>query len=122
MTSASVRGWRPHAFLAGSAHTMPPAQDLAQMSPQGARSGSDTAERSGTFRRPRESERAMRVHSSSGRTPTHRDGHSTPKDMVEQLQTVLDTIADGVAVSNKDGRIVQANRAFRELLAVDRVL
>src|SRR5262249_34938533 len=63
----------------------------------------------------------MRVHSSSGRPQTHRQEHSTPKDAIEQRQTVLDTIAEGVAVSDQEGHIIQANREFRELLAVDRM-
>ncbi len=37
-----------------------------------------------------------------------------------QLHTILETIADGVAVSGTDGRLIQTNRAFRALLAADR--
>jgi PAS domain S-box-containing protein len=36
-----------------------------------------------------------------------------------QLHTILETIADGVAVSGPDGRLLTTNRAFRELLAAD---
>jgi signal transduction histidine kinase len=38
----------------------------------------------------------------------------------DQLNSVLETIADGVAVFGRDGRLLQANHAFRELLALDR--
>lgn len=41
-------------------------------------------------------------------------------ERAEQLQTILETIADGVAVSDQDGRIIQTNRAYRELLGLDR--
>jgi signal transduction histidine kinase/GAF domain-containing protein len=40
-------------------------------------------------------------------------------ERAERLQTVLDAIADGVAVSDDKGRIIQTNRAFRDLLAMD---
>jgi PAS domain S-box-containing protein len=40
-------------------------------------------------------------------------------ERAEQLHTILETIADGVAVSATDGRLIQTNRAFRELLAAD---
>src|SRR5262249_30578225 len=63
----------------------------------------------------------MSVHSSSGRPLTDRDGHSNPVEAVEQRQAILDTIAEGVAVSDQEGHIIQANRAFRELLAVARI-
>jgi PAS domain S-box-containing protein len=35
------------------------------------------------------------------------------------LHTILETIADGVAVSGTDGRLIQTNRAFRALLAAE---
>lgn len=41
-------------------------------------------------------------------------------ERAEQLQIILETITDGVAVTDQEGRIIQENRAFRELLAVDR--
>ncbi|HEV2461770.1 MAG TPA: PAS domain S-box protein, partial [Ktedonobacterales bacterium] len=40
-------------------------------------------------------------------------------ERAEQLHTILETIADGVAVSGTDGRLIQTNRAFRALLAAD---
>jgi signal transduction histidine kinase len=41
-------------------------------------------------------------------------------DRAEQLQTVLETIADGVAVYDAEGRPIQTNRAYRELFALER--
>jgi signal transduction histidine kinase len=41
-------------------------------------------------------------------------------DRAEQLQTVLETIADGVAVYDMEGRPIQTNRAYRELFALER--
>jgi signal transduction histidine kinase len=41
-------------------------------------------------------------------------------DRAEQLHTVLDTIADGVAVYDMQGRPIQTNRAYRELFALER--
>src|SRR5262249_44714502 len=38
----------------------------------------------------------------------------------ERLRTILDTITDGVFVYDRDGRVVQCNRAYRELIAADR--
>jgi PAS domain S-box-containing protein len=63
----------------------------------------------------------MGVHSDSCRPRTHSDGHSFSHDVDEQLQVILDTLAEGVAVSDQEGHIIQANRAFRELLAVEQV-
>jgi signal transduction histidine kinase/putative methionine-R-sulfoxide reductase with GAF domain len=45
------------------------------------------------------------------------EAHATER--AEQLRTILETIADGIAVTDKDGRIIQANRAYRELFAMD---
>jgi signal transduction histidine kinase len=41
-------------------------------------------------------------------------------ERAERLNTILETMADGVGVFNQDGRLIQMNRAGRELLAVDR--
>jgi signal transduction histidine kinase len=41
-------------------------------------------------------------------------------DRAEQLHTILETIADGVAVYDAAGRPVQTNRAYRELFALER--
>jgi signal transduction histidine kinase len=41
-------------------------------------------------------------------------------DRAEQLSTVLETIADGVAVYDIQGRPIQTNRAYRELFALER--
>ena len=41
-------------------------------------------------------------------------------DRAERLNTILETIADGVAVHDAEGRLVQLNRAYRGLLALDR--
>jgi signal transduction histidine kinase len=40
-------------------------------------------------------------------------------ERAERLNTILDTMADAVVVLDQDGRIIQTNRAYRELLAVD---
>jgi PAS domain S-box-containing protein len=50
-----------------------------------------------------------------------RAGEEQATERAAQLHTILETIADGVAVSGMDGRLVQTNRAFRELLAADRL-
>ncbi len=42
-------------------------------------------------------------------------------ERAEQLQTILETMADGVLVSDHRGRPLQMNRAYRSLLAVDHV-
>jgi signal transduction histidine kinase/GAF domain-containing protein len=42
-------------------------------------------------------------------------------ERAEELQTILETMADGVAVFDQAGHITQTNRAFRELLALDRM-
>jgi len=108
-------------FLAGLARTMPPAEDLGPCAAEGEH-GPGVAKRSRTCLGFSESESGMRVHSSSGRPRTHRYGDSTPsRDAIEQRQAILDTIAEGVAVADQEGHIIQANRAFRELLAVDRM-
>ncbi len=39
----------------------------------------------------------------------------------EQLHTILETMADGVAVTDAEGRYLQTNRAYRELHAADRL-
>ncbi len=39
----------------------------------------------------------------------------------EQLYTILETMTDGVAVTDAEGRYLQTNRAFRELHAADRL-
>ena len=49
-----------------------------------------------------------------------RAGEEQATARAAELHTILETIADGVAVSGTDGRLIQANRAFRELLAADR--
>jgi signal transduction histidine kinase len=41
-------------------------------------------------------------------------------DRAEQLNTVLETIADGVAVYDMQGRPILTNRAYRELFALER--
>jgi len=38
-----------------------------------------------------------------------------------RLNTILETMADGVGVSDTDGRLIQTNRAFRELLAAEQL-
>src|SRR5262249_24260473 len=40
-------------------------------------------------------------------------------DRAEQLHTILQTMADGVAVYDAAGRPIQTNRAYRELLALE---
>jgi signal transduction histidine kinase len=45
---------------------------------------------------------------------------SQATDRAEQLHTILETIADGVAVYDAEGRPVQTNHAYRELLALER--
>jgi signal transduction histidine kinase len=40
-------------------------------------------------------------------------------DRAEQMHTILETIADGVAVYDGKGRPIQTNRAYRELFAVE---
>jgi len=47
------------------------------------------------------------------------EGQATAR--AAQLHTILETIADGVAVSGTDGRLIQTNPAFRALLAADRL-
>jgi len=42
-------------------------------------------------------------------------------ERAEQLQTILETMADGVLVSDHRGRPLQMNRAYRDLLAADHV-
>jgi PAS domain S-box-containing protein len=42
-------------------------------------------------------------------------------ERAERLRAILETMADGVGVYDDVGRIVQCNRAYRALLAVDRV-
>jgi PAS domain S-box-containing protein len=39
----------------------------------------------------------------------------------EQLHTILETMTDGVAVTDAEGRYLQTNRAYRELHAADRL-
>ena len=41
-------------------------------------------------------------------------------DRAQRLQTILETMADGVAVYDAEGRPVQVNRAYRELYALER--
>jgi PAS domain S-box-containing protein len=41
-------------------------------------------------------------------------------ERAERLRAILETMADGVLVYDRDGRIIQSNRAFRELVAMDR--
>ena len=41
-------------------------------------------------------------------------------DRAEQLHTILETIADGVAVYDAEGRPIQTNRAYRDLFALGR--
>ncbi len=41
-------------------------------------------------------------------------------ERAEHLRTILETMDDGVAVYDAEGRPIQTNRAFRELYAVDR--
>jgi signal transduction histidine kinase len=41
-------------------------------------------------------------------------------DRAEQLHTILETIADGVAVYDAEGRPLQTNRAYRDLFALGR--
>src|SRR5215469_1608687 len=41
-------------------------------------------------------------------------------ERAERLNTILETIADGVAVYDAQGRPVQINRAYRELIALER--
>lgn len=45
---------------------------------------------------------------------------SAAVERADQLQTILETITDGVAVTDQEGRVIQENRAFRELLALNR--
>jgi signal transduction histidine kinase len=45
---------------------------------------------------------------------------SQATDRAEQLHTILETIADGVAVYDAAGRPIQTNRAYRELFALER--
>jgi signal transduction histidine kinase len=45
---------------------------------------------------------------------------SQATDRAEQLHTILETIADGVAVYDAEGRPLQTNRAYRELFALER--
>jgi PAS domain S-box-containing protein len=42
-------------------------------------------------------------------------------ERAERLRAILETMADGVGVYDQVGRIVQCNRAYRELLAVARI-
>jgi PAS domain S-box-containing protein len=42
-------------------------------------------------------------------------------ERAQRLHTILETMADGVGVYDQVGRIVQCNRAYRELLAADRI-
>jgi len=42
-------------------------------------------------------------------------------ERAEQLHTILETMTDGVAVTDAEGRYLQTNRAFRELHAADRL-
>ena len=49
-----------------------------------------------------------------------RAGEEQATARAAELHTILETTPDGVAVSGTDGRLIQANRAFRELLAADR--
>src|SRR5258706_6997806 len=42
-------------------------------------------------------------------------------ERAERLHTILETMADGVGVYDQVGRIVQCNRAYRELLAAGRI-
>src|SRR5258706_1609307 len=42
-------------------------------------------------------------------------------ERAEQLHTILETMTDGVAVADTEGRYLQTNRAYRELLAADRL-
>jgi signal transduction histidine kinase/GAF domain-containing protein len=42
-------------------------------------------------------------------------------ERADELQTILETMADGVAVFDQAGHITHTNLAFRELLALDRV-
>src|SRR6185369_7599652 len=44
-----------------------------------------------------------------------RAGEEQATERAAQLHTILETIADGVAVSGTDGRLIQTNRAFRAL-------
>ncbi|HZC79225.1 MAG TPA: PAS domain S-box protein, partial [Ktedonobacterales bacterium] len=42
-------------------------------------------------------------------------------ERAEQLHTILETMTDGVAVTDAEGRYRQTNRAYRELLTADRL-
>src|SRR5262249_28096196 len=42
-------------------------------------------------------------------------------ERAEHLRAILETITDGVFVYDRDGRVVQCNHAYRELIAADRV-
>jgi PAS domain S-box-containing protein len=42
-------------------------------------------------------------------------------ERAERLYTILETMTDGVFVYDQDGRVVQSNRAYRELIAADRM-
>jgi len=42
-------------------------------------------------------------------------------ERAEQLHTILETMTDGVAVTDAEGRYLQTNRAYRELVAADRL-
>src|SRR5262249_6949742 len=42
-------------------------------------------------------------------------------ERAERLRAILETMADGLAVYDRDGRVVQCNRAYRELIAADRL-
>ena len=44
-------------------------------------------------------------------------GEMQAAERAERLNTILETMADGVGVSDTAGRLIQTNRAFRELLA-----
>jgi len=42
-------------------------------------------------------------------------------ERAERLRAILETMADGVGVYDQVGRVVQSNRAYREMLAADRI-
>ncbi len=47
------------------------------------------------------------------------EAHATER--AERLQAIIETIADGIAVTDKDGHIIQTNHAYRELFDENRI-
>jgi signal transduction histidine kinase len=50
-----------------------------------------------------------------------RPAERTAERTAERLRTILETMADGVGVYDQAGRIIQCNRAYRELFATERL-